>query len=86
LRVRVAPRTIAKRASDGAAGGRMRGRAVCRRVSHGLLRPAGQLVFLQSIREGYELEEDMAGFCARHAGSMNEAALHHANVLAARDP
>jgi hypothetical protein len=43
-------------------------------------------VFLQSIREGYELEEDMAGFCARHAGSMNEAALHHANVLAARDP
>jgi hypothetical protein len=41
---------------------------------------------LQSIREGYELEEDMAGFCARHAGSMNEAALHHANVLAARDP
>src|SRR5215470_8324529 len=28
----------------------------------------------------------MAAFCARHGDSMNEAALHHANVLAARDP
>jgi len=42
-------------------------------------------VFFQSIREGSELEEDMAAFCTRHAGAMNEAALHHANVLAAKD-